>query len=132
MPVIGNLEPGGTSVWNMKHWKQNFESKNFAAMDWGKKINMEKYGQDKPPVYEPEKIAETFNHFPSLLIAGENDALVPSKDLETLEAIVTPTGTEILVVNDYGHGDMIWAKTVKETTFDPTVEFIKKNTNTSP
>mmetsp|Transcript_18284 Transcript_18284/g.20459 ORF Transcript_18284/g.20459 Transcript_18284/m.20459 type:complete len:137 (+) Transcript_18284:57-467(+) len=128
MPVMANHEPGGTSVWNMKHWKQNYESGIFAAMDWGKKENMKRYGQEKAPVYEDSKIQETFRHFPSILIAGENDALVPPKDLQRLEAVVTPTGTRILVVKDYAHADMIWATDVTETTFNPTIEFIKKNT----
>lgn len=128
MPVIANHEPGGTSIWNMKHWKQNNKSKLFQAMDWGKEENLRRYGNETAPIYEHEKIAETFENFPSLLIAGENDALVPPKDLAILESVVQPSGAEIMVVNDYGHGDLIWAKDIEKTTFDPLVEFITKHT----
>uniref|UniRef100_A0A7S3KSP4 AB hydrolase-1 domain-containing protein n=1 Tax=Euplotes crassus TaxID=5936 RepID=A0A7S3KSP4_EUPCR len=128
MPVVANHEPGGTSLWNMIHWKQSFVSGEFKAMDWGKQENMIRYGQETPPFYKHEDIKETFDHFPSLLIAGANDALVPPKDLVTLQSVLSPTGTEVIVIDDYAHGDLIWAKDIKQTTFDPLVEFITKHT----
>ena len=129
MPVMTNHEPGGTSVQNMVHWKQNINSGGFNMMDWGKEENMKRYGQATAPSYNTTHIAETFSKFPSFIIAGENDALVAPKDLLKLESILLPTGAEFRVLADYAHADYIWGNSAKELVFDPLREFIHSHTD---
>lgn len=128
MPVMANHEPGGTSYWNMLHWLQSTKSGEFLRLDWGsKEENIKRYGTDKLQ-YNTTHIAETFTKFPSILFAGENDALVAPKDRQKLEELLYPSGVEIVVLDDYAHADYIWGITCKEKVFNPTVEFIKKHT----
>ena len=69
-----------------------------------------------------------FSKFPSLLFAGENDALVPPKDLEKLKQLLVPVNVKFIMLKHYAHADYIWGETCKELVFDPTVEFIKTHT----
>src|SRR5690606_11982292 len=115
----------------MLHWLQSASSGNFQRLDWGsKEENMKHYGTEDAQHYNMTHIADTFSKFPSLLMAGENDALVAPKDFEKLEALLLPSGVEIRVLEDYAHADYIWGDSGKEKVFDPTVEFIKKHTKT--
>ena len=51
MPVMGNFEPGGTSIMNLLHWIRMIRSGEFSYHDYGSKsLNMEHYGQDTPPL----------------------------------------------------------------------------------
>lgn len=129
MPVMCNHEPGGTSYFNMMHWLQSVVSGKFQKLDWGSaEENLKRHGQKTPPVYNTTHIADTFSKFPSLIFAGENDALVAPKDLEKLEALLLPSGVEFVHLKDYAHADYIWGNSCKEKVFNPTVEFIKQHT----
>mmetsp|Transcript_6606 Transcript_6606/g.7352 ORF Transcript_6606/g.7352 Transcript_6606/m.7352 type:complete len:406 (-) Transcript_6606:42-1259(-) len=128
MPVMGNHEPGGTSIMNFIHWEQMAHSGDFAYYDHGSEKNIELYGKSTAPLYNTTHIAETFKKFPTFLQAGGNDMLVAKEDLEKLTKILENTDTEIEVIDGFGHLDYLWAKESKEVTFDKVRDFIKKNT----
>jgi len=78
--------PSGTSVTNLKHWRQLVTGKRFNKFDYGTKGNMEKYGQPYPPDF-----ALTDINVPMYLFFGEHDSLVDAKDsqilLDTLKTV---------------------------------------------
>jgi lysosomal acid lipase/cholesteryl ester hydrolase len=128
MPVMANHEPGGTSYYNMMHWKQNYIQGNFGKFDWGREENMRRYGQAKAPLYNTTHIAETLGKIPTIMFVGDNDALVAPKDLKKLTTLLKDTDIKFNHIPHYAHADLIWAITVKENVFDPAVEFIKNHT----
>ena len=98
-------------------------------LDYGNaEDNMAHYGQKTAPKYNTTHIAETFSKIPSLLFAGENDALVAPRDLVKLQRLLLPVGVKFVILQHYAHADYIWGDTWKEQVFDPTVEFIKSHT----
>lgn len=55
--VVAGHEPSGTSVMNMKHWKQMLDKKKFEAYDYGSAAaNNAHYGQPTPPLYDVSTI----------------------------------------------------------------------------
>ena len=59
------LLSSGTSTKNMLHWFQLIQSHLLTKYDYGKKGNMEHYGQNTPPEYDISKL-----HTPVALISG--------------------------------------------------------------
>lgn len=54
--VLVGHDPAGTSVHNMKHWKQMLDSGRFQAFDWGTAaLNQKHYNQTSPPVWDFSK-----------------------------------------------------------------------------
>ena len=128
VPVLGNHEPGGTSLKNVFHWSRMVQSGEFSYHDYGSdKLNLEHYNQSKPLLYNTTHIGEVFHSFPSFLLAGENDALVSKKDLAKLVDIIGPSGTKVERLDRFAHVDYVWGKEAKEKVFLPTVEFINKH-----
>ena len=51
LPVILGHEPGGGSTRTVVHFAQEVSSGKFCKYDLGRRLNMAKYGQPKPPEY---------------------------------------------------------------------------------
>ncbi len=66
--LVGHA-PAGTSIMNMKHWKQMLDSGKFQAYDYGsQRDNEAHYGQAYPPAWDLGQIRQ-----PMRLIAGDSD-----------------------------------------------------------
>lgn len=70
MPVIIRHFPSGTSTKDNQHFSQYLNHGIFQKYDYGKKMNMKKYGTETPPKYELSNI-----DFPVHLFVGEYDRL---------------------------------------------------------
>ena len=71
--------PAGAGYRNLVHYGQavNQKSESFVRYDYGKKVNRQKYGQDKPPHYDLNAI-----DFPMALFGGTLDLLADPKDVD--------------------------------------------------
>jgi lysosomal acid lipase/cholesteryl ester hydrolase len=91
IPIYAVFEPGGTSLFNLIHWKQIMDSGNFEMYDYGSiNENLLHYGVSVPPKYNIQRIVEAFKNFPSFFIVGDNDALVTINDFNKLVEILKP------------------------------------------
>jgi hypothetical protein len=55
--VVAGHDPSGTSVMNMAHWKQIYDSGKFQAFNYGSAAaNNQHYGQPTPPLWDVSKI----------------------------------------------------------------------------
>jgi lysosomal acid lipase/cholesteryl ester hydrolase len=70
LPVILGHTPAGSSTHTIIHFAQGVNSGNFCPFDYGKKKNMQIYGQDEPPPYNLKKVKA-----PVALFWAENDWL---------------------------------------------------------
>lgn len=62
--VLVGHDPAGTSVQNMKHWKQMVDSGKFQAFDWGTEaLNMKHYNSTKPPLWDLKNIRTKMRFF---------------------------------------------------------------------
>mmetsp|Transcript_55023 Transcript_55023/g.63290 ORF Transcript_55023/g.63290 Transcript_55023/m.63290 type:complete len:395 (-) Transcript_55023:176-1360(-) len=67
--------PAGTSVTDILHWKQLLVSGEFKMYDYGKAMNNEVYGQDKPHKYDLSLISEDV-----ALFVGTDDLIANTVD----------------------------------------------------
>ena len=51
LETITHHTPAGTSTKTVEHYAQEINSKNFAHYDFGKKQNIDIYGQEEPPEF---------------------------------------------------------------------------------
>lgn len=105
MPMMAVNDVGGTGTINLKHWSQNMKSGRFGTL--------EREGQPTQdyPVY---KLKENLKNTNLMLFVGENDALSPASDVQTL---INSLPENRIVVNhliDYNHLDYMWAKDANE------------------
>ena len=102
-------EPGGTSIQNMKHWIQIYNSKKLQKYDYGSKLkNKKHYGTEDPPLYDLTK----FDNYsiPSLLTISDKDPFSNYKDvLNFIDNIGNKSIVNILRLSNYNHIDYFWA-----------------------
>lgn len=107
-PVILAHEPGGTSTLDMQHWQQmvNYPKYSFAKFDYGEEINIEKYGNKTPPVYDLSTIKG-----PLALFFGKEDRLATPEDANWLIETV-PKEAIVHLDKDLnsGHLTFMWGK----------------------
>jgi len=104
----------------------------FKMYDYGSaEKNFEKYGQEIPPFYDTEDMADNIRQIPTLLIRGNSDSLVDEKDyeelVEILEDVDTSNGIKPfkgILIKDYGHNDYSWAADAKEKVGKPLLNFL--------
>ena len=128
LPVLATHQPGGTSLFNLLHWRQGIVSGEFKMYDFGTpEENREHYGQDTPPFYNTTRIQQTFSKIPSLLFAGTADAFARPKDLEKLMNVLQGTPVEVARVEGYNHVDYGYAVDCREKVMIPSLNFINNN-----
>ena len=67
--------PSGTSIKNLRHFKQILKADNFLKFDYGEKQNLELYGTKTPPLYNMSKV-----EYPVHLFVGNLDRLITLTD----------------------------------------------------
>lgn len=100
--------------------KYNYENK----MD-----NIEKYGQDEPPIYNLTRIP---NSFPLFLSYGGRDRLSDVADVGLLmDDLKLHDGDKLTVqfVKDYAHADFVMGVSAKEIVYNAIVAFFDRNNN---
>jgi lysosomal acid lipase/cholesteryl ester hydrolase len=101
--------PAGTSAWNIIHYVQQYQSKSRIQMyDYGRMMNIRKYGQEEPPEYHLERISNRY----IALMSGQNDWLVNPVDLlELRRKLRVPLIMDYVVENPkWNHQDFLLGK----------------------
>lgn len=78
--VLVGHDPSGTSVMNMKHWKQLLDNGKYQAYDYGSaRENENHYGQAYPPIWDLNQIRQ-----PMRLFVGHADLMADISDVNYL------------------------------------------------
>ncbi|XAR55315.1 Triacylglycerol lipase [Bertholletia excelsa] len=124
--VFLDYEPQPTSTKNIIHMSQMIRNGNITMYDYGDmKLNMQRYGQPSPPVYNMTCIP---NDLPLFLSYGGRDALSDPNDVQLLLDILRDHDREKLVVqyrDNYGHADYVMGFNAKQAVYDPLMTFFK-------
>ncbi|KAF2887743.1 hypothetical protein ILUMI_18430 [Ignelater luminosus] len=120
IPVILWNTPAGSSVKQLIHYMQMHLSKAFQQYDYGKQMNLKKYGQSKPPKYHLNRVTT-----PHLLYRGSDDTISIKKDVDKLASKL-----QNVIVNReipaFNHLDPLWGIDAARIIYNEVLGFMKK------
>ncbi|ONK71891.1 uncharacterized protein A4U43_C04F13440 [Asparagus officinalis] len=123
-------EPQPTSTRNMVHLAQTFRDGVLTKYNYENRvINIEKYGQGYPPIYNLSSIP---NNFPLFLSYGGRDKLSDVGDVSLLlDDLKLHDGDKLTVqfVKDYAHADFVMGVSAKEIVYNAIIAFFNHNNN---
>ena len=104
--VIVGHNPSGTSLMNLIHWQQLFETKTFRSYDHGsKEANKQKYGLVYPPDFQLEQISKPMRFF-----YGFSDLAADFEDVEYMWGKLNPNVKNFMKGYNAGHATFVWGK----------------------
>lgn len=116
-------EPGGTSTKNVIHWIQLYSEQKYCEYDYGKKENMNIYGQSYPPQYITHNWAEW--NIKSMLTTSDSDPFSDDADTNFFVNKVNNKNNLIFKnLTNYNHVDYLWSKEAKQDIFYDVVNFL--------
>lgn len=89
-------------------------------------MNMERYGQAKPPVYD---LTDIPNNLPLFIAHGGRDELADVDDVKFLLDNLKNHDKDKLYlqfIEDYAHADYVLAMNAKKFVYDPLIDFLRK------
>jgi len=121
LPVYIAHTPSGTSTQNMVHFGQMTKSNKYCKFDYGKKENIERYGQPTPPEYDLTKV-----NAPTVLFYGPHDWLADPTDVaQLLGRLPTTTVAASYVLDKYNHMDFIWGLQANKDVYQKILHHMK-------
>lgn len=118
-PMYMSHYPTGTSLRNMDHWGQMITTGKTQKYDFGKKGNMEHYGQETAPEYYMSNMT-----VPVSIFTGGHDPLADPKDVEIVKATFANVIDFQMHVPEYNHIDFNWGITAHADVYKVIVDQI--------
>jgi lysosomal acid lipase/cholesteryl ester hydrolase len=115
--------PSGSSARNVNHWVQFYKTKEFRQFDFGKEVNLLKYGQEKPPVYDLEKFRNY--KIKSFMTVSNADPFSKREDCDHLFQYLDDSVLTIKEMNNYNHLDYLWSYDAKNDLYYELIDFLK-------
>ncbi|XP_032101577.1 lipase member N [Sapajus apella] len=120
MDVYMSHAPTGSSIQNILHIKQLYQSDEFRAYDWGNEAdNMKHYNQIRPPMYDL-----TAMKVPTAIWAGGHDVLVTPQDV----ARILPQIKSLYyfkLLPDWNHFDFVWGLDAPQRMYSEIIALMK-------
>jgi hypothetical protein len=115
--------PAGTSARNINHWIQLYSTKEFRQFDYGREINMIKYGKEIPPLYDLSK----FKNYtiPSLMTISNADPFSKIEDCQHLFEHINKNILKLIELKDYNHMDYLWSSDASRELYIKIIDFLK-------
>uniref|UniRef100_UPI00358E624E lysosomal acid lipase/cholesteryl ester hydrolase-like n=1 Tax=Myxine glutinosa TaxID=7769 RepID=UPI00358E624E len=126
IPVYTSHCPAGTSVQNMRHWRQAVLSGKFKAYDYGSaEMNGKHYNQPQPPPYLVKNMK-----VPIAVWSGGQDWLADPHDVNLLlKQLNNVVFSKRLA--DWEHLDFIWGLDAPRRLYFDLIKLLRKYSNTS-
>lgn len=121
LPVYLSQMPAGASVQTLMHYLQLMDP-GFRRFDFGESMNMKKYGQPTPPLYNMQNVM-----IPVSVFWSENDVLADPQDVGLLVPQIPNLTLRYRVPYDkFTHQDFLWAIDAKPLLYNKVVQVIRK------
>ncbi|XP_036591700.1 gastric triacylglycerol lipase-like [Trichosurus vulpecula] len=121
LDIYLSQNPAGTSVQNIIHWIQDYDSGDFRAFDWGNPdLNRMHFNQSTPPLYT---VADM--QVPTATWNGGQDLVANPEDIKNL----LPQITNLIyhkTIPYYNHLDFIWGINAPWTIYYGIIDMIRK------
>ncbi|KAF5398942.1 Gastric triacylglycerol lipase [Paragonimus heterotremus] len=121
LPVYVAHTPAGTSTQNIVHYCQSIMSNRFRQFDYGKKKNMQIYGQPTPPEYDLSNIT-----VPTVVFSGGHDWLAVKKDTLRLIDRIEKAVISYTHFDHYNHLDFVWGMDTGYILYPAVLEWLSK------
>ncbi|XP_043191779.1 lipase 3-like [Amphibalanus amphitrite] len=122
LPVIFSHVPAGTGSLVMEQVSQYIASGRFQRYDYGKKQNLVRYGQRRPPEYFPEKVTA-----PVVLIWGPNDKMADKRDAALLAArLPNLVRSEPVNWRLWQHLDFMWGIDANRLVYSRVIHYMEQ------
>ncbi|KAM0932181.1 putative triacylglycerol lipase [Dioscorea sansibarensis] len=120
-------EPQSTSTKTMVHLAQTFRDGVLTKFNYENRVvNLDHYGQPKPPVYNISNIPD---NLPLFLSYGGKDSLSDIKDVQLLlDDLKFHNGDKLTVhyVKDFAHADFVMGVNAKEMVYNAIISFFDR------
>ncbi|CAH0547937.1 unnamed protein product [Brassicogethes aeneus] len=124
LEFFGTL-PAGSSVKQIAHFAQSFNSKSFRQFDYGAKKNLKKYNSASPPKYNVKGM-----DLPTYIFASKSDVFVDIKDMEDLrDTLPNVKQYHVVPVNKFAHMDFTCAKNLDVLVVNKILKILGNVTN---
>ncbi|XP_046510622.1 lipase member J isoform X4 [Equus quagga] len=118
--VYMSHNPAGTSVQNMLHWSQLFNSSHLKAFDWGSPVlNFLHFNQTTSPLYNVTKM-----NVSTAIWNGESDLLADPEDVKILLSKIT-NRIYHKSISYYNHIDFLFGLDVYHQVYHEIIDIIK-------
>jgi lysosomal acid lipase/cholesteryl ester hydrolase len=120
-PVYLAHVPAGTSTKNILHWAQMVRDGQLQEYDYGKRENMEHYGQPTPPLYDVSADDDQI-----YLYWSEADWLADGKDIQDylLQQLPVNSLAQNTQLIDFNHMDFVWGLRAADEVYQPILSTI--------
>uniref|UniRef100_A0A2K6LIJ1 Lipase n=1 Tax=Rhinopithecus bieti TaxID=61621 RepID=A0A2K6LIJ1_RHIBE len=120
MDVYMSHAPTGSSIQNILHIKQLYQSDEFRAYDWGNEAdNMKHYNQTHPPIYDL-----TAMKVPTAIWAGGHDVLVTPQDVARILPQIKSL-RYFKLLPDWNHFDFVWGLDAPQRMYSEIIALMK-------
>lgn len=128
MAVYFHFWPSPSSVWQLVHFGQLYQSGKFQKFDYGSaQLNVAHYGVESPPEYPLTSIPEDMN---IIIMNGATDYLVTPENVEHLVEILRPRLPNLQHIpiesEMFNHTDFIFGKDAGTLVYDKTIELLDR------
>ena len=111
--LIRHSIPGyGVSFQQLAHFLQGYSGKgdvkNFKKYDYGRKINLERYGTEEPPRYDLALVKSKI-----VLYYVESDVFIKSESVEYLKEELSNADVEVVYKEGWNHGTFLAPKDIE-------------------
>ncbi|TNV82823.1 hypothetical protein FGO68_gene15928 [Halteria grandinella] len=141
IPIMAGNDIGGTSAKTLYHWKQLVETGMIREFDYGVEKNLKLYNQTTPPPYAIDTLKDRLSQVHIMLFIGDKDIFTTKPTVDKLMALM-PNATssvthhsgieyrkdmvQLVSIEDYNHGDYMWAMDSDELVNTPIKAFLRK------
>ncbi|XP_076274567.1 lipase member K-like isoform X1 [Rhynchophorus ferrugineus] len=126
VPVYFRQLPGGTSIKILNH-AADLVLGNFRKYNYAPKINLQKYGSRKAPVFDISKI-----EVPTYIVYSTQDWATPEADARILYRNLHPRarhGIRKVDLPNFNHIDFVMGRHARKVVYDPLIQVINDAIN---
>jgi len=122
LDTITHHTPAGASTYTFLHYGQEVSSGGFHAFDYGKKVNLEKYGTKEPPAYDLGKVT-----CPTAVYYADNDWLAQPEDvLKTITELPNLSTVYEVPYAKFNHLDFMYAMNARYVVYEELLRQLAK------